>query len=87
MALKAQGSCVFAVPSYVWTQHFRSRHLCERDGYARFVIKSGKSIYPRSSIFCANKQRALIDRAGLLAERLDHVPGAPVVSGQIKQIL
>jgi hypothetical protein len=72
-SMKAQATCVFVVPSCVWSNKFRFGHPAERPGYARFVIGSGESIYLRSSIFRAAEQRALIERAGLSVIGVDQV--------------
>lgn len=72
-AMKPRASCVFVVPSYVWSEKFRARHPAERPGYARFVMASGEPVYLRSSILSQEEQSALIEHAGLSVADIGHV--------------
>jgi trans-aconitate methyltransferase len=72
-ALKVSGTCVFIVPSFVWSQKFRLRDSGEREGFARFIIAGGEDVFLRSVIVSSQEQEQLIIRAGLQLHRCEHV--------------
>jgi hypothetical protein len=72
-AMKAQATCVSSSHPMCGARSFGLAIPPSVGGYARFVMGNGESIYLRSSIFRADEQRALIERAGLSVVRVDHV--------------
>jgi len=90
LALKPGGNCVFMVPSFAWASAFRSKDPHEKEGFAAFTIADGTDVYIRSTILPMNKQKEVIQEAGLASVQVDHVNVsalASVRSAKISNVL
>jgi SAM-dependent methyltransferase len=76
--LAPNGVCIFTTPSYEWTESFRRVAPKERDKFAYFELRNGRSLYIPSLIYPIKEQIKLIESNGLHVDYVETIPGASI---------
>ncbi|MFL5266595.1 MAG: class I SAM-dependent methyltransferase [Stellaceae bacterium] len=74
--LAPAGTCIFTTPSYEWTKDFRQLSPKERDRFAYFELRDGRSLYLPSWVYSVEDQIKLIESTGLCVDYSETIPGA-----------
>jgi hypothetical protein len=88
--MRNDATCIFIVPSFAWQEKFRLSALGERPDCARFLTRSGESVFLRSVILPPEEQRSIIEGVGLSVGPPDHIDVSelPMIkSGKISEFL